>query len=110
MRITEDIKPVTFMKMRSAELLRGVRKNRRPVVITQNGEPTAVVLDVDSYQSLRDASLMIRLIARSEEQITKGRTVPQSEVFDRMERRLAALRPKTADSSQKSGRKRRKRR
>lgn len=58
MNVKEDIKPITYMKTRSSELLRQVNEIHRPVVITQNGEAKAVVQDMTSYQQTRDALLM----------------------------------------------------
>ncbi len=89
MKLTEDIKPVTYMKSRAAELLRTVGETRRPVVITQNGEPKGVLLDVESYQGLRDAVLLLKLAAQGEADVEAGRTVPQSEVFQGLRDRLA---------------------
>ncbi len=88
MRLSEDIKPVTYMKSRAAELLKTVGETRRPVVITQNGEPKGVLLDVDSYQELRDAVLLLKLAAQGEADVQAGRTVPQSEVFRDLRARL----------------------
>ena len=48
MRIAHDIKPVTYMKTRAAQLLETVARTRRPVVITQSGEPRGVLVDVDT--------------------------------------------------------------
>jgi prevent-host-death family protein len=87
MKLTEDIKPVTYMKTRAAELLREVKESRRPVIITQHGEAQAVVLDVMTYEALRDATLLIQLTAQGEADVQAGRTLPQSEVFNRMRRR-----------------------
>jgi len=92
MRMDEDIKPVTYMKMRSADLLREVGENRRPVVITQNGEAKAVVLDVASYESLRDAAILMKLVSQSEEDSRRGRTRTQSAVLARIDARMAAAR------------------
>ncbi len=89
MRIQEDIKPVTFMKSQAAELLRTVGETRRPVVITDNGEPKGVLLDVASYQALKDTTLMLKLIGLSEEEERAGQTVAQDEVFAGARRRLA---------------------
>lgn len=89
MKLTEDIKPVTYMKSRAAELLKSVGETRRPVVITQNGEPKGVLLDVDSYQQLRDGTLLMKLAAQGEADLRAGRTVPQSEVFRCLRERLA---------------------
>ena len=89
MRLREDIKPITYMKTRAAELLRTVDETRRPVVITQNGEARGVVLDVASYEELRDATLMLKLVAQGDEDVRRGRTVPQEEVFRSARSRLA---------------------
>jgi len=88
MRLKEDIKPVTYMKTRPAELLQKVNESRRPVVITQNGEARAVVLDIDSYEELRDATLLLKLAAQAEAEIEAGLGVPQEEVFAQIQARL----------------------
>ncbi len=89
MKLAEDIKPVTYMKSRAAELLKTVGETRRPVVITQNGEPKGVLLDITSYQELRDAVLLLKLAAQGEADVQAGRTVPQGEVFQGLRDRLA---------------------
>ena len=96
MRLDEDIRSITYMKMKSAELVREVADTRRPVVITQNGEARAVVLDVASYQALRDAALLMKLVSQSEESARAGRTSAQSSVFARIDARIAAAREDAA--------------
>ena len=41
MRIEHDVRPVTYMKTKAAELLRSVEESRRPVVITRAASPRA---------------------------------------------------------------------
>ena len=84
----QDIKPVAYMKARAEELLRDVKRSRRPVVITQHGEAQAVVLDVGT----RDATLLLQLTAQGEAQVQAGKTVPQAEVFARARRKIAGKR------------------
>ena len=88
MRIEEDVKPVTFMKTRAAELLRQVSENRRPVVITQSGEPRGVLMDFTSYQELRQATLLLRLLAQGEAEVRARKTVAQDRVFSDLRSRL----------------------
>lgn len=88
MRLSPDIKPVTYMKTRAARLLRSVHSTRRPVVITQNGEPKAVLVDYETYEELRRATLLLKLLAQGEADARKGRTTPQKEVFAEARRRL----------------------
>jgi len=79
MSISEAIEPVTVLKTRSAELIRRARATRRPVIITQNGRATAVLLDVETYERQRKALHMLEYLARGEVDIREGRTVSDSE-------------------------------
>jgi prevent-host-death family protein len=88
MRITEDIKPVTYVKTRAAELLSRLAENRRPVVITQNGEPRGVLLDVESYQELKDATLLLKLVAQGEADGRADRVKSHEEVISGLRARL----------------------
>lgn len=88
MRLSEDIKPVTYMKTRAADLLKQVKDSRRPVVITQNGEAKAVLLDVASYEELRNATLLLQLVSEGEADLRKGRTVQQKDALERVRSRL----------------------
>ena len=89
MRIEHDVKPVTYMKTRAAELLRSVDESRRPVVMTHSSEPKGVLMDFTSYQELRQATLLLRLLAQGEADVRAGRTVPQERVFKELRARLA---------------------
>ena len=82
------IKPVTYMKTRAARLLRTVGSTRRPVVITQNGEPRGVLLDYRTYEEMRQATLLLKLLAQGEADARAGRTRGQKEVFAEARRRL----------------------
>jgi len=82
------IKPVTYMKTQAARLLRSVGSTRRPVVITQNGEPRGVLLDYGTYEEMRRATLLLKLLAQGEADGRGGRTVGQKEVFAEARRRL----------------------
>ncbi len=46
MKYSESIEPVTTLKTKSAELIRRAKETGQPIVITQNGKATAVLVDV----------------------------------------------------------------
>lgn len=89
MRIEHDTRPVTYMKTQAAELLRSVGESRRPVVITQSGEPKGVLMDFASYEELRRATLLLRLLAQGEADVRRGRTGAQEKVFADARARLS---------------------
>lgn len=88
MRLKEDIKPLTFLKTRAEELLEQVNESRRPVVITKNGEAKAVVLDVESYEALRDATMILQLASQAEADLQEGKVLPQDQALARVRSRL----------------------
>jgi len=88
MSINEDIRPITYLKSRAADLLKQVNETRRPVVITQNGEPRAVIQDPKSYESMRNALGLMKLIAQGEEDIRKGKVRSPKDVFSRTKKAI----------------------
>jgi len=84
-----DIKPSTYMKTHSAELVAAVNKKRSPVVITQNGAPRAVIMDVRSYDKIQDALILLRLISQSEEEFRKGDWLTQQQMERKVQARLS---------------------
>ncbi len=85
MNITTDIKPVAYLKSRTADLLNQINETRRPVIITQNGEPRAVLQDPESYENMRNALGLLKLVSVGEADIREGRKTSQEDVFDEME-------------------------
>lgn len=81
MNISKDIKPITYLKSRAAELLKQINETHRPVIITQNGEPKAVLQDPESYENMRNAIGILKLISQGEEDIKSGRFKSQEDVF-----------------------------
>ena len=82
MNITNDIKPVTYLKSRAADLLNQINETHRPVIITQNGEPRAILQDPKSYENMRNAIGILKLISGGETDIRGGRIKSQEDVFD----------------------------
>ena len=85
MNISTDIKPVTYLKSKAADLLKQINENHRPVIITQNGEPRAVLQDPKSYESMRNAIGILKLVSQGEEEIKNGKSKSQEEVFKNIE-------------------------
>jgi prevent-host-death family protein len=85
MNITRDIRPVTYLKSRAAELLNQINETQRPVIITQNGEPRAVLQDPISYENMRNAIGILKLISQGEADIREGKVKSQEDVFKGIE-------------------------
>ena len=89
MNITSDIKPVSYLKSHAADILKQINDTHRPMVITQNGKPKAVLQDPESYDNMRKAITLLKLISEGEENIKHGQVKPQEKVFENIEKVLA---------------------
>ena len=85
----EDIKPITYMKTKSADLIKQVKKNRRPVFISQNGELQVVVQDLDEYQRQKDLLLLLRTIAIGEKEVRGDSLISQDALFAELDKKLS---------------------
>ncbi len=88
MNITKDIKSVTYLKAKAADLLEQINNTHRPVIITQNGEPKAVLRDPQSYENMRNSIGLLKLISQGEKNIKSGKVKTQNKVFDSIEKKL----------------------
>ena len=88
MNIANDIKPISYLKSKSADLLKQINETHRPVIITQNGEPKAVIQDPQSYENMRNAIGILKLLSQGEENLKNQKTMNQEKVFSKLEKSL----------------------
>jgi prevent-host-death family protein len=82
MRYSTQIKPISYVKAHAAELLERITQEREPIIITQNGEARAVLMDVVSYeQRMEETQTLLKLLALADKEIEAGETVPIEEVM-----------------------------
>ena len=81
MRYSTQIKPISYVKAHAAEIISQMRETREPIIITQNGEATAVLQDVVSYEKAQETLALLQILAMGDADIAAGRTRPYEEVF-----------------------------
>lgn len=83
-----NVRPITDLKNRTKALVREVTDGQ-PVVITQNGKPTVVLMDVNQHDRLQDTLAMLKLLAQSQMSLARsGRVHSTAEVRRRARRAL----------------------
>ena len=88
MNTKQDIRPISFVKANAANLLDQVNKTHRPVIITQNGEAKAVLIDTESYDSMQNAIGILKLISMGEKDIKDGKFAEQNSFFMNVENKI----------------------
>ena len=88
MNIATDIQSLTAFRRNSAGMMKHLRKNKRPLVLTVNGKAAAVVQDAEAYQRLLDVAGRADAkegVRQGLEDVSKGRTRPAREFFREFE-------------------------
>jgi prevent-host-death family protein len=86
--ITKDIQSLTTFRRQSSDFIKQLKKTKRPVILTVNGKPAAVVQDAGAYQRLLDIAARADAeegIRHGLEEARKGKTRPAREFFDEFE-------------------------
>jgi len=100
MRYSTQIKPISYVKAHAAELLDRITAEREPIIITQNGEARAVLVDVQSYDEAQETMALLKLLAISEKEIESGQTCSIEEIVDEFRARKSGAAPRTAKKAQ----------
>ncbi|MEC7546807.1 MAG: type II toxin-antitoxin system Phd/YefM family antitoxin [Pseudomonadota bacterium] len=75
---------VTSLKRQATRILADLHETKEPVLITEHGQPSAYLLDVDDYEQLMNRMSILEGIARGEQAIKDGRVMSQSEAKERL--------------------------
>ena len=78
----EDIHPISDFRHNVAELIEKTKQTKRPILITQNGKGTAVLVDVANYEELE----LLADIAKGLKDIKDGRVVSHEDVKKRIKK------------------------
>ena len=92
MRLAQDVRPITYLKSKTAELVGDLTERGRSAVITQHRMAKVVEMDVQTYDRWRKELALLRIVAHSEADIKAGRTVSHREAMARARRAIQRAR------------------
>lgn len=81
MKLSSQIKPISYLKSHTAEIVKTITESREPLVITQNGEAKLVVMDVKSFEEQEDTMALLKLLAMGNKEIEEGKYRDIEDVF-----------------------------
>lgn len=85
MKLSEQIKPISYFKDNAARAIADITASGEPLIITRNGEATCVVQDIRSYEATQNTMALLKVLAMGRKQIEEGRFWPAREVFAEMD-------------------------
>ncbi|QSB01768.1 type II toxin-antitoxin system Phd/YefM family antitoxin [Methylomonas sp. EFPC1] len=87
MKLSENIKPISYLKANAAEVIEKLKTDHQPMIITQNGEAAMVVQSVADYEQTQETLALLKMLAQSQQALAEGKTVSSAEAFSRLRER-----------------------
>jgi prevent-host-death family protein len=84
MHYSTQIRSISYLKANATEVLQDLERQRKPLIITQNGEAKAVIQDVASYEESQETLALLKVLALGNQQANKGEVIPIGEVVSRL--------------------------
>ena len=90
MKLSRQIKPISYLKAHAAEIVRTLGQHREPLIITQNGEAKVVIQAIESYEQTQQTMALLKVLALGMRQVEEGKVVPAEKVVKRLRKRREA--------------------
>ncbi|MBF0107892.1 MAG: type II toxin-antitoxin system Phd/YefM family antitoxin [Magnetococcales bacterium] len=84
MKMSEQIKPISYLKAHAPEVIRHLAEGADPVIITLHGEAKAVLQDIGTYEQTQETLALLKLLAMGQREIEQGEVMPAMEVVHRL--------------------------
>ena len=88
MKLSQDVKPVSYFKNNMAEVIRKLNENQGTMIITQNGEAKVAMMDIKAYEGMQETLAMLEMIAQGKKNMAEGRYIPADQVLKDFESRI----------------------
>ena len=87
MRLSSQIKPISYLKANAAKIIRNLGDKREPMIITQNGEAKVVIQGIEDYEQTQETLALLKILALGNRQIEEGKTISAADAVKRIRKR-----------------------
>jgi prevent-host-death family protein len=87
MKLSNRIRPISYLKAHAAEIVRNLADQQEPMIITQNGEAKVVIQDIESYEQTQQTMALLKILALGMRQVEEGNVLPAENVIKRLRER-----------------------
>jgi prevent-host-death family protein len=84
MRLSNQIKPISYLKAHAAEIIRHLGNQGEPLIITQNGEAKVVIQDIKMYEQTQETMALLKILALGNRQIDEGKVILAADAVKRL--------------------------
>ncbi|MBK8102089.1 MAG: type II toxin-antitoxin system Phd/YefM family antitoxin [Cellvibrionales bacterium] len=83
-KFSEDVIPLTDLKINPGRVVNQVKETHRPVLLTSRGRGIAVVQGLEEYEKSREELAFVKAVAQGLMDIKQGNTMSIAEVKKRL--------------------------
>ena len=76
-----NVVPVTDLRQDAAAVLRRVREDARPTIITQRGRAAAVLVSIEAYETSQEERAILQRLALGEREVSEGDGIDLDDVL-----------------------------
>ena len=88
LHLNKDIQPLSVFRANAASIIEQIKKDHRPVVITQHGKSSAILLDVADYEEMVDTIEMLKEVNQARRELNEGKGIPHDKAMNSARARL----------------------
>ena len=83
-QLDQDIRSLSDFRANAASYIERVKSKRRPLVLTQHGKSSAVLIDVEDYQKLLDKIQLLEEVSTARKELDNGEGIGQEDFFSEL--------------------------
>lgn len=84
MQLINNIKPFSYLKAHSSEVIKSLNATHQPMIITENGEAAMVIQSVSDYEKTLETLALLKMLAQSQQAVNKGKIISSEDAFSKL--------------------------
>ena len=88
MKLSEKIKPTSYLKDHVEEIVDAMGESPETFVITQGGTPKAILQDIESFERTQETLKLLKILAIGRRQVEEGKVRPAEDVIAELRQRV----------------------
>jgi len=90
-KLSDAVKPISYIKAHTSEVIRDVAQGQGTIVITLNGEAKAVLQDIREFENTQETLALLKILAMSKKSLENGKARPAKEAFRDLQDKVKGL-------------------
>jgi prevent-host-death family protein len=89
--LSQDVLPLGEFKTQASRVLRKLKENQRPVIITQNGRAAAVLITPEEFDQMRESERFLGAVRNGLADSKAGKVIEDDEMERLLDERFGSL-------------------